>query len=785
MTTRIQLLLLTLFGNVLVATTFLVLSNLQQERQEEYGLDSSASLIHQAWTTASNQAYESVGEWDPITGSFEKRAVWQENSQFYFSPDTETEGNFSNPVFNALASQNKKDIAAVFDGFLVEDVEDSLLSFAMVISPNNDLLYCRTAMEGYGVDPCSLSAQPDFLVNGSTTRKIGMTRSGPTARRTLVEIKDKESGEQSTLNESLFIEIRPENDEARTELLGTVVIGKNLFETLEMFEYDSQIKTTLHFNEEVAELNSFLEVEDYSGLDDISGLVTKSKNILAANIQNLLATGSFGYLDEDLGVAFFGFPVSSYAKGEKAQLIVLKDERAPVQALQNDYITTLSTAIAIVIAVLIVALWLTNYAFGGISKAISVLHSLTEGDLDVQIPKAKEGLLHSKNDEVARLSRALDRYRSHLVEMNQIKQEQKDKRRDRDEIILEKMGLLADQLEGEPKRLILEDLSTMRRMSDADAAFGGEDSSTEMMSLAFTRMSEEVSSLIDARTKEMREANELASAANQEIQSSINYAAKLQQALLRAEKFPDDFKIHLTWQPRDIVGGDIYVVRTTADRTIIAVIDCTGHGVPGAFTSIIARSVFDRAIEDEAVSTAGDYLSVSNRLIKDMLFQNNAELAESDAGFDGTVCILDRSSNTLEFAGANSSLLMLNDGEVVELKGDRRSVGALRTKSDFVFSTQRITDPSGMFVMLTDGVTDVMNREEQPIAFGRRRLVDLLKKTATSDPKHIVTRIVDTIEDYRGNTPLRDDLTLLAFYIDENFHDDLKDVATPKSTKSA
>ena len=377
MTTRIQLLLLTLFGNVLVATTFLVLSNLQQERQEEYGLDSSASLIHQAWTTASNQAYESVGEWDPITGSFEKRAVWQENSQFYFSPDTETEGNFSNPVFNALASQNKKDIAAVFDGFLVEDVEDSLLSFAMVISPNNDLLYCRTAMEGYGVDPCSLSAQPDFLVNGSTTRKIGMTRSGPTARRTLVEIKDKESGEQSTLNESLFIEIRPENDEARTELLGTVVIGKNLFETLEMFEYDSQIKTTLHFNEEVAELNSFLEVEDYSGLDDISGLVTKSKNILAANIQNLLATGSFGYLDEDLGVAFFGFPVSSYAKGEKAQLIVLKDERAPVQALQNDYITTLSTAIAIVIAVLIVALWLTNYAFGGISKAISVLHSLT------------------------------------------------------------------------------------------------------------------------------------------------------------------------------------------------------------------------------------------------------------------------------------------------------------------------------------------------------------------------------------------------------------------------
>ena len=126
MTTKIQLLLLTILGNILIATTFLVLSNLQQERQEEYGLTSSASLILQAWTTASNQAYESVGEWDPITGSFEKRAVWQENSQFYFSPDTEIDGEFGNPVFNALASQDKGSIAAVFDGFLVEDVEDSL-----------------------------------------------------------------------------------------------------------------------------------------------------------------------------------------------------------------------------------------------------------------------------------------------------------------------------------------------------------------------------------------------------------------------------------------------------------------------------------------------------------------------------------------------------------------------------------------------------------------------------------------------------------------------------------
>ena len=71
----------------------------------------------------------------------------------------------------------------------------------------------------------------------------------------------------------------------------------------------------------------------------------------------------------------------------------------------------------------------------------------------------------------------------------------------------------------------------------------------------------------------MQKVYEQAADANRKIQSSINYAAKLQRALLRTESFPDDIKINLTWQPRDVVGGDIYVVRTTEQKTVIAAID--------------------------------------------------------------------------------------------------------------------------------------------------------------------------------------------------------------------
>ena len=77
------------------------------------------------------------------------------------------------------------------------------------------------------------------------------------------------------------------------------------------------------------------------------------------------------------------------------------------------------------------------------------------------------------------------------------------------------------------------------------------------------------------------------------------------------------------------------------------------------------------------------------------------------------------------------------------------------------------SEPPGVFVMLTDGVTDVMNELPRPIAFGRKRLMRLLEDLDTSDPQLVISRVMEAIDHYKGSTPLRDDLTLLAFYLDE------------------
>jgi serine phosphatase RsbU (regulator of sigma subunit) len=281
--------------------------------------------------------------------------------------------------------------------------------------------------------------------------------------------------------------------------------------------------------------------------------------------------------------------------------------------------------------------------------------------------------------------------------------------------------------------------------------------SIELMGVAFSRMSDEVSSLINARTEELVRAKD-------EIDSSIRYAARLQNALLPKE-YPGDISFNVHWRPRDLVGGDIYFVQSLPDRVYIAVVDCTGHGVPGAFLSIIARSVLERAIDESYAQNAGDYLTRANQILMETLSQQDNANQKIDEGFDGGVCIYHRKDRRLEYAGAKSSLFRVSESGASEIKGDRKSVGSSRVSGDFTFSTHVVENPDGAFVMLTDGITDVMSAEDRPIAFGRRRVLRTLQNAAQTTPVGLVDNIMTSVDLYRAGAPYRDDLTLLAFSI--------------------
>mgnify|MGYP001175703093 FL=1 len=542
MRTKTQILLLTIFGNVLIAGIFLILSEYRTDKQQRDNLAASAGLYQQAWDTMANDAFSlSIGEWHPQTGLFEKRDVWQENSNFAFPEGLIEDGEYKNPILNSIALGDSAKIETVFSAIFSEPLEFALMSFVLVLDTENALLYCGTSFEGYGVDPCSENASYDFSkkVDAKQSRaNIAPVRiSRGNAKRTLVRINDSSGAEESNLNDALFIDIKSEK-----EKLGTVIIGKNVFEMLETFEYEFQVKTQLSLGAsdgeaKISGLDAYYPVDDFSEIGEVEGLSEIVSYALENNRDSLLKSGKFGHLDIEAGLSIYGFPLSSYAKMEKAQLMILKNEREMVAAMQQDFLVTLGIAAAVFAGLVALVSLLTGYAFGGISRAVGVLQSLTKGDLAVDIPK-NEGFLRSKDDEVAQLGTAFTAYKDHLMELEDIKADQLEKRKARDTVIVDKMGALATQLEGDARKMILDDIERMEKGIHDPESESSEEASTEMMTFAFSRMSDEVSSLIEARTKEIKEV----AAKNEELLLNILPGSIVPRMMKDEKNIADSFE---------------------------------------------------------------------------------------------------------------------------------------------------------------------------------------------------------------------------------------------------
>tara|TARA_A100001015_G_scaffold223380_1_gene251619 strand:+ start:9936 stop:11741 length:1806 start_codon:yes stop_codon:yes gene_type:complete len=252
-------------------------------------------------------------------------------------------------------------------------------------------------------------------------------------------------------------------------------------------------------------------------------------------------------------------------------------------------------------------------------------------------------------------------------------------------------------------------------------------------------------------------------AAEEEIQKSIRYAGRIQRTLL--PKFdPKIIDMDVIWQPRDIVGGDLYMIQESDEKLIIVVIDCTGHGVPGGFLSAVAHSVVDRVIADTRYKDAGEYLSAINTLLKELLNQKDKESATSNEGLDGLIFVYDKELRVATFSGAASSLYLASPGQPVqEIKGDRKNVGGIRTPINYEFPSETVEVGPFIYTMNTDGISDTMNSEKKPLAFGKKRLVAELEKNMNLDPKRTNKLVMDALNEYKGPAPFRDDITLFSF----------------------
>jgi len=263
--------------------------------------------------------------------------------------------------------------------------------------------------------------------------------------------------------------------------------------------------------------------------------------------------------------------------------------------------------------------------------------------------------------------------------------------------------------------------------------------------------------------KELERQKVLALEAQEEVKKSIQYASRIQGAMLPGS-LPDDLTIDTIWKPLNVVGGDFYVIKDLGETILIAVLDCTGHGVPGALLSTLTSSIFDRLIHDENVSAAGEYLTSAHNLISNMLGQHMDRKAKSNDGFDGSICLVHKPTKTLTFAGARSGIFILpTNGQAVEVKGNRKSVGGSRTPLDYPFDTHEFNIEDQIVVMLSDGILDVMGEEPTPVLFGKDRFLKTLSLWNDHDPGRIINNVQVALDNHRGTQPLRDDMTLVAF----------------------
>lgn len=268
------------------------------------------------------------------------------------------------------------------------------------------------------------------------------------------------------------------------------------------------------------------------------------------------------------------------------------------------------------------------------------------------------------------------------------------------------------------------------------------------------RLSQELENKVEERTRELKEQNEM-------IMDSIDYAQKLQQTIIPSESqvkemLPDSFVI---WKPRDVVGGDFYWLDKRKDTLLIALGDCTGHGVPGALMTMAVVPLLKHIVDELGHHDPGQILKeLSIRL---RAAHQKDENAITDDGLDLGLCILQE--DTIRYAGAKIDLYIKTPDKVEIVKGDRKSIGYQRDDSKYEFTTVSLQrNDQECIYMTTDGILD-QNGGPKNYSFGRKRFISIIENTEGLSLEEQGQLFVQTFETHKGNQPQRDDLAVIGF----------------------
>ncbi len=272
--------------------------------------------------------------------------------------------------------------------------------------------------------------------------------------------------------------------------------------------------------------------------------------------------------------------------------------------------------------------------------------------------------------------------------------------------------------------------------------------------------------IIEARTEEIRDKNAELELKNKAITDSISYAKDIQRAVTPeksalAAVFSEYF---VMYYPKDIVSGDFFWFTQVDRKLIIAVVDCTGHGVPGAFMSMIGHILLNEIVALHKVDSPAEILERFHQGVRKALKQDERK---NDDGMDAGICAipLDEAPDGRRqavFAGAKTPIIFIKDGVIKRIRGENRRIGGGFEEKDVPFRNHSFEFGKGDTVFISsDGYPDQGNPKGR--RFGTKQMMELFMENSDK-PLQEQKKIYRThMQAYMGGTPQRDDITVFAF----------------------
>jgi serine phosphatase RsbU (regulator of sigma subunit) len=263
---------------------------------------------------------------------------------------------------------------------------------------------------------------------------------------------------------------------------------------------------------------------------------------------------------------------------------------------------------------------------------------------------------------------------------------------------------------------------------------------------------------ISLQKQELQLQKDIVDQKNREILDSINYAKRLQDAILPSEKLvkeqlPESFVLY---KPKDIVAGDFYFVETLGEHLIFAACDCTGHGVPGSLVSVVCSNALNRAIKEFRLTSPGKILDKVRELVVETFEKSGSEVKD---GMDISLCVLNKSTRKLEWAGANNPLLVVRNEEKEIIAPDKMPVGKHTSMANF--TSHEVTLKGGESIYLfTDGYADQFGGPKGK-KFKASNMLDLIFSLRGTSMNQQKNEMEMAFEKWRGQFEQLDDVCVM------------------------